>query len=216
MDIKGLGNQACTRLRFKAYFSSKALPVHPSAKMLTTYFTIFSLLPLALTSPLQQKVLSTATTDDGGPSRPNDPDFPLLQPLPFNATIPGVDYDLIAKLRTSPNAVTRHALLPDEAYKFDFINPPDIPFAQLKGRGGTLVNALSLTMPALIGQGAAAAIGFTKPCGYVHIDPHGQRFFCCSHVRLGLIHHIHITVPRNLLSSSRYGCYCPSSGWPYL
>jgi len=113
-----------------------------------------------IAAPTQQ-VLS----DDGGPSRPNDPDFPILQPLPFNATIPGIDYDLIAKLRTSPNAVTRAALLPDSAFKFDFINPPNVPFAKLQGRGGTLTNAIGLTMPALIGNGAAMAVGFTEPCG---------------------------------------------------
>lgn len=122
--------------------------------------TILALTSAALATPLQ-KILA----DDGGPSRPNDPDFPLPPALPYNATVPGVDYDLIAKLRTSPNQVTRHALLPDDAFKFDFINPPDIPFARLRGRGGTLVNAIGLTMPALIGNNAAAGIGFTKPCG---------------------------------------------------
>lgn len=125
---------------------------------------------LLLASVGMAKPFQQVLADDGGPSRPNDPDFPLPPPLAFNQTLPGVDYDLIAKLRTSPNAVTRHALLPDSAYKFDFINPPNIPFSTLKGRGGTLVNALSLTMPALIGNGAAAAIGFTKPCGCVLFD----------------------------------------------
>jgi hypothetical protein len=128
--------------------------------MLTHFAAILAFASASLATPLQQVL-----KDDSGPSRPNDPDFPLIQPLAFNQTLPGVDYDLIAKLRTSPNAVTRHALLPDGAYKFDFINPPDIPFVKLSGRGGTLVNALSLTMPALIGNGASAAIGFTKPCG---------------------------------------------------
>lgn len=126
-------------------------------------FVITAILALtctSLASPLQ-KLLA----DDGGPSRPNDPDFPLPPALPFNATVPGVDYDLIAKLRTSPNQVTRHALLPDDAFKFDLISPPENPFATLRGRGGTLVNALGITMPALIGNGAAAAIGFTKACG---------------------------------------------------
>ncbi|KAJ4358426.1 uncharacterized protein N0V89_003009 [Didymosphaeria variabile] len=123
--------------------------------------TILALASITLAGPVQ-KILA----DDGGPSRPNDPDFPLPAPLPFNTTLPGVDYELIARLRTSPNSVTRHALLPDDAFKFDFINPPNVPFAKLEGRGGTLVNAISLTMPALIGNGAAAAIGFTKPCGF--------------------------------------------------
>ncbi|KAF1964816.1 RmlC-like cupin [Bimuria novae-zelandiae CBS 107.79] len=125
------------------------------------FITFLVLTSTSLASPLQ-KVLA----DGGGPPRPNDPDFPLLAPLPFNTTLPGIDYDLIAKLRTSPNSVTRHALLQDDTFKFDFINPPDIPFATLKGRGGTLVNAFSITMPALVSNGAAAAIGFTKPCGF--------------------------------------------------
>lgn len=112
-----------------------------------------------IAAPAQQ-VLS-----DGGPSRPNDPDFPVLQPLPFNGTIPGIDYDLIAKLKTSPNAVTRAALLPDSAFKFDFVDPPNVPSAKLQGRGGTLTNAIGSTMPALIGNGASMAVGFTKPCG---------------------------------------------------
>jgi hypothetical protein len=117
---------------------------------------------ISLATPVQQIM-----ADDSGPSRPNDPDFPLPPALAFNQTIPGVDYDLIAKLRTSPNAITRHALLPDSAFKFNFINPRNIPFAKLAGRDVTLVNAASLTMPALIGNGASAAIGFTKPCGWV-------------------------------------------------
>jgi hypothetical protein len=109
-----------------------------------------------------QEVLAGNSVD---PSRPNDPVFPLPQPLPFNATLPGIDYELFAKLKTSPNQVTRAALLPDEAFKFDFMNPPNVPFSKLEGRGGTIVNADSLTMPALVGNGAAASIGFTKPCG---------------------------------------------------
>ena len=128
-------------------------------KLQTLAFTL-GLLTYAQASPAQQVI-----ADDGGPSRPNDPDFPLFPALPYNATMPGVDYDLIAKLRTSPNAVTRHALLPDDAFKFDFINPPNNPFAKLEGRGGRLINAFGVTMPSLIGQGASAAIGFTEPCG---------------------------------------------------
>lgn len=113
-----------------------------------------ALASVSMGSPVQQVLLE-----------PQDPEFPIPQPLPFNGTVPGLDYALFAALKTSPNAVTRAALLPDSAFKFDFINPPDVPFARLEGKGGTLVNAISLTMPALVGNGAAAAIGFTKPCG---------------------------------------------------
>jgi hypothetical protein len=129
--------------------------------MLPTLAVILALASITLSSPVQQVL-----ADDGGPSRPNDPDFPLPQPLPFNATLLGIDYNLIARLRTSPSAITRHALLPDDAFKFDFLNPPkDNPFAVLEGRGGRIVNAFGITMPALIGNGAAASIGFTEPCG---------------------------------------------------
>jgi hypothetical protein len=124
-----------------------------------------SAITLALVTYVQASPVQQVLADDGGPSRPNDPDFPLFPALPFNTTIPGIDYDLIAKLRTSPNAVTRHTLLPDDAFKFDFINPPNNPFVKLEGRGGRLINAFGITMPSLIGQGASAAIGFTEPCG---------------------------------------------------
>jgi hypothetical protein len=68
-------------------------------------------------------------------------EFPLLQPLPFNATIPGVNYDLIAKLRASPDQVTRIALLGDSDFRFDFKNPPALPPAVLQGKRGEIVLA---------------------------------------------------------------------------
>lgn len=57
---------------------------------------------------------------------------------------PGIDYDVIAKLGTSPNAVRRHTLLPDGAYRLDFTNSSNLPLSALKEPGGTLVIALSL------------------------------------------------------------------------
>lgn len=89
-----------------------------------------------------------------------DPEFPIPQPLPFNATIPGVDYDLIARLRAAPNAIARIAMLRDEDFAFDFINPPKN--SVVEGRGGNLVNAVVSTMPALVENGMALAVGFTK------------------------------------------------------
>ena len=89
-------------------------------------------------------------------------EFPIPQPLPFNATIPGVNYDLIAKLRDSPNAITRIALLQDADFAFDFVSPPNVPAGIFNGKGGTLVTATSVSMPALVDNGMAMAVGFTK------------------------------------------------------
>jgi hypothetical protein len=123
-------------------------------RYLSTVGLIF--LRFCAASPVQQILGQDAQADPG---------FPLPPALPFNATLPGVDYELYARLKTAPSYVARAAMLPDEAFKFDFINPPNVSGAVLQGKGGTLVNALGSTMPALIGNGAAAGIGFTKPCG---------------------------------------------------
>jgi hypothetical protein len=96
------------------------------------------------------------------PIQAADPGFPIPQPLPYNATIPGVDYNLIAKLRTAPNAVARIAMLRDEDFKFDFINPPDIVGSKLEGKGGTIVNAFVSTFPALVNNGMGLAVAFNK------------------------------------------------------
>ncbi|CZR52953.1 related to spherulin 1A precursor [Phialocephala subalpina] len=95
----------------------------------------------------------------------DSPEFPIPQPLPFNATIPGVDYDLIAKLHAAPDQISRIALLEDKDFAFDFISPPNQNGVQT-GEGGTLSIAISRVMPALVGNGMAAGIGFTKPCGF--------------------------------------------------
>ena len=115
-------------------------------------------------------VLALASTCTASPvqqvlGKPHDPEFPLPQPLPFNTTVHGVDYDLYAKLKTTPNHAARAALLPDAAYMFNFINPPNNPIAKAVGRGGDLVMANSITMPALAGNIISAGIGFTKACG---------------------------------------------------
>jgi hypothetical protein len=94
-----------------------------------------------------------------------DPGFPIPQPLPPNGTLPGVDYDFIAKLRNAPNAIARIAMLKDEDFKFDFRHPPQkrLPGSVVEGKGGKAVNALSFTMPALIDQGMAMVMAFIKP-----------------------------------------------------
>jgi hypothetical protein len=124
--------------------------------------TLLSLLAIA-TSTLgapSQKALKDCADDDITTTA--DPGFPIPQPLPFNATIPGVNYDLIAKLRAAPNAIARIAMLEDEDFKFDFINPPNIFGSKLEGKGGTIVNAFAATMPALVDNGMALAVAFNK------------------------------------------------------
>ncbi|PVH83674.1 hypothetical protein DL98DRAFT_512864 [Cadophora sp. DSE1049] len=118
--------------------------------------TLLALSGFSLGAPTQEPLNTPAEIKDS-------PEFPLPPPLPFNGTIPGVDYDLIAKLKTSPNAVTRLALLKDTDFAFDFISPPNIPGIEFRGEGGFFVNAQGLSMPALIENGMSLSVAFTKP-----------------------------------------------------
>ncbi|KAH7407449.1 spherulin-1A [Cadophora sp. MPI-SDFR-AT-0126] len=127
--------------------------------MFATTLRLLALCGFALGAPTQEPLNTPAEIKDS-------PEFPLPPPLPFNGTIPGVDYDLIAKLKTSPNAVTRLALLKDSDFAFDFISPPNIPGIEFRGEGGFFVNAQGLSMPALIENGMALSVAFTKPCGF--------------------------------------------------
>jgi hypothetical protein len=120
----------------------------------------------ALASLLTLATSCLAAPASQEPLAPTSTPFPIPQPLPFNATIPGVNYALIAALKDAPNAIARIALLEDSDFTFDFISPPDIFGAKLEGKGGTLVDAFSDTMPALTGNGMGLAVGFTKPCGF--------------------------------------------------
>jgi hypothetical protein len=67
-------------------------------------------------------------------------------------------YALISALNISPYAKTRTELQPDEAFLFDFTNPPDDGFATLVGKGGKLVNDFSITSPALVDNNMAIAL----------------------------------------------------------
>ncbi|KAH6674910.1 RmlC-like cupin domain-containing protein [Halenospora varia] len=131
------------------------------------FSAVVTLAGLCSTSPTpESSVTLTSTSAKSSSTRGPDPEFPIPGEVPFNTTFPNTDYALIAALKTSPNAVTRTALLRDEQFKFDFLNPPAQGFATLEGRGGKLVNAFSITFPALVGNNMAMAVGFTKPCGF--------------------------------------------------
>lgn len=128
---------------------------------------------LATTSALPQAASSsdtassTPTTSSAveTTTRIPDPLYPIGDGLAEGDLIPGANYSLIAALKASPNAVTRIAMLDDDQFVFDFLNPPDNPFANATGRGGSLINAFSITFPALVNSGMSMAVGFTKPCG---------------------------------------------------
>lgn len=126
------------------------------ARMLCLTLSLLALSGLSLGAPSQEPITFPVKAKDS-------PEFPIPPPLPFNGTIPGVDYDLIAKLKTSPNAITRIALLKDSDFAFDFISPPKIPGIEFKGEGGFFVNAQGLSMPALIENGMSLSVAFTKP-----------------------------------------------------
>ncbi|KAJ6560730.1 RmlC-like cupin domain-containing protein [Mycena sp. CBHHK59/15] len=70
--------------------------------------------------------------------------------------------DLVGKLRLAPVATDRITLLSsDDEFAFDFFDPTK---AATVGEGGKLVTANSATFPAVIGNGAAMAVGFLGPC----------------------------------------------------
>jgi hypothetical protein len=93
---------------------------------------------------------------------PDEKDFPIPQPLPFNATLPGVNYDLIAKLRDAPNAIARIAMLQDKDF-FDFISPAlEIAGTIAQGKGGRFIAASTSNLPGLVDNGMSMAMEFTK------------------------------------------------------
>ena len=60
--------------------------------------------------------------------------------------------DLIKSLLDAPTDIARINLLPDEAFKFDFLNPPA---GKTVGAGGFSSSANAITMPATIGNDVA-------------------------------------------------------------
>jgi len=72
---------------------------------------------------------------------------------------------LIDQLELAPTAVDRLNLLPkDSDFVFDFKNPPS--GSVVMGEGGHIAAANRKDFPALIGTGAAMAVGFLGPCGF--------------------------------------------------
>ncbi|KAJ7288811.1 RmlC-like cupin [Mycena rebaudengoi] len=69
---------------------------------------------------------------------------------------------LVGKLRLAPASTDRIALLDsDDQFAFDFYDPAQ---AATVGAGGKIVTANAGTFPAVIGNGAAMAVGFMEPC----------------------------------------------------
>ncbi|KAF4984481.1 hypothetical protein FZEAL_329 [Fusarium zealandicum] len=87
----------------------------------------------------------------------------VLPPIvPINTR--GGDKALIAKLITAPTQVERVKLLDQPGdYVFDF--KADTDMGESEGKGGVSISATSLTMPALIGNGASMTVAFLGPCG---------------------------------------------------
>ncbi|TDL25323.1 RmlC-like cupin [Rickenella mellea] len=70
--------------------------------------------------------------------------------------------DLVAKLRAAPAHTDRIALLTDNQFVFDFLNPKT---GITTGSAGHTVSANSENYPAVIGNGVSMTIGFLGPCG---------------------------------------------------
>ncbi|KAG8664234.1 hypothetical protein FPOAC2_14593 [Fusarium poae] len=74
------------------------------------------------------------------------------------------DRDLISKIITAPTQAERVKLLNEPGdFVFDFRAATGA--GESKGKGGRSVSATSLTMPALIGNGASMTVAFLGPCG---------------------------------------------------
>ncbi|KAJ6560728.1 RmlC-like cupin domain-containing protein [Mycena sp. CBHHK59/15] len=70
--------------------------------------------------------------------------------------------DLVGQLRQAPTAVDRVNLLPnDTQFVFNFFDPAA---KATVGAGGSIVLANTATFPAVVGNGAAMAVGFLAPC----------------------------------------------------
>ncbi|KAJ6520810.1 RmlC-like cupin domain-containing protein [Mycena vulgaris] len=85
----------------------------------------------------------------------------LLASVCGSALGAAVDPDLPGKLRLAPTAVDRINLLDDSQFVFNFFDPTAKATA---GKGGRVVTANAATFPAVVGNGAAMAVGFLEPC----------------------------------------------------
>ncbi|VDB87605.1 unnamed protein product [Peniophora sp. CBMAI 1063] len=71
---------------------------------------------------------------------------------------------LVAQLREAPTEVDRFALIEDDQFLFDFVNP-NTTVGVTNGAGGHTVAATSENFPAVVGNGVSMTIGFLGPCG---------------------------------------------------
>lgn len=77
---------------------------------------------------------------------------------------------LVVSLLESTTEVTRIALLPDDAFKFDFLNPPST--SMTVGSGGFSSSANSETMPATIGNDVSISTQALASClRPAHVHP---------------------------------------------
>lgn len=86
----------------------------------------------------------------------------ILSAIAFSTVAAQGNSDLIASLLEAPTDVARMNLLTDDAFKFDFLNPP--PAGKTVGAGGFSSSADVTTMPATIGNDVSiSACGFRAP-----------------------------------------------------
>jgi len=99
----------------------------------------------------------------------------ILSAIAFFAVAAQENSELIAKLLEAPTDVARLNLLSDEAFKFDFVNPPS---GKTVGAGGFSSSANAITMPSTIGNDVSITVGFLGPCGMntPHTHPRSAEF----------------------------------------
>jgi len=98
----------------------------------------------------------------------------ILSAIAFSAVSAQDNSDLIAKLLDAPTQVARINLLPDDAFKFDFVNTQS---GKTVGSGGFSSSANLLTMPATIGNDVSMSTrNFCALVPFARLTFHSCRF----------------------------------------
>ncbi|KAJ7036695.1 RmlC-like cupin domain-containing protein [Mycena alexandri] len=108
---------------------------------------------------------------------------------PVSSASTAVPSDIVAELREAPTAVDRVNLLPnDQQFVFNFFDPA---VKAVAGAGGKIITANAATFPAVVGNGAAMAVGLLEPCGMntPHTHPRATeiQFSVNGTIRTGMI-----------------------------
>ncbi|KAJ6577729.1 RmlC-like cupin domain-containing protein [Mycena capillaripes] len=113
----------------------------------------------------------------------------LLASIVASASAVAVPSDIVSQLKLAATAVDRINLLPDDKqFLFNFFDPAA---KAATGAGGKIVTANAATFPAVIGNGAAMAVGFLDGCAmntpHTHPRATEMQYSVNGTIRTGMI-----------------------------